>query len=107
MTIRFHVKPRCVPPAIAARRLGLTAKAFDEKLPALRALGFPAADPVTGNFDLEAIDRYLERRNPSLFAADGLGEAVTSPDVIRERIQRARAAGENGQGHPKALQGQA
>jgi hypothetical protein len=89
MTMRFHVKPRCVPPAIAARRLGLTPKAFNDKLPALRAAGFPNPEPVTGNYDLEAIDRYLERGNAELFASDDLSEAITSEAVILERFRKA------------------
>jgi hypothetical protein len=91
--MRFHVQPRCVPPAAAARRLGITLSQFEAELPALRERGFPLPDAVTGNYDLEAIDRYIERRNPDLFGANAADEAVTDHNVIRGRLEAMRAAG--------------
>lgn len=61
--IRFQVEPRDVPPVKAARRLHLTLEEFEERLVRLRARGFPAADPDTGNFDLKAIDDWMDRRS--------------------------------------------
>jgi hypothetical protein len=62
--VRFRVDPGDVPPEKAARRLHLTLTEFLEKLPRLRARGFPAPDPDTGMFDLEAIDAWRRARNP-------------------------------------------
>jgi hypothetical protein len=53
-TIRFQVEPRDVPPEKAARRMGLTLERFTELLPQLLSRGFPASDPDTGNYDLDA-----------------------------------------------------
>jgi hypothetical protein len=88
--MRFHVQPRCVPAQVAARRLGLTLAQFEGALDAMRELGFPLPDPVTGNYDLEAIDRYVERRNPELFGAITASEAVTDHGVIRNRLAALR-----------------
>ena len=65
--LRFHVDPRDVPPAVAARRLGLTETAFRERLPELQKRGFPKADETTGHYDLDAIDEWRRRRHPELF----------------------------------------
>ena len=62
MGMRFHVQPRCVPPAVAARRIGVTETRFVEVADQLRRQGFPAADAITGNYDLVAIDAWLDRR---------------------------------------------
>lgn len=62
-SVRFRVDPRDVPPVKAARILGLTLPAFDAALPRLRGRGFPAADPDTGNFDLKAIENWMDRRS--------------------------------------------
>lgn len=89
--MRFHVQPRCVPAHVAARRLGITLTEFEESLDAMRQLGFPLPDPVTGNYDLEAIDLYINRRNPELFGAVTSGEAVTDHNVIRGRLAALRS----------------
>src|SRR5260221_3729253 len=65
--MRFHVEPLDVPPAVAARRLGLTLEQFQDKLPDLLRRGFPAPDETTGHFCLEAIDRWRVPRFPPLF----------------------------------------
>lgn len=84
--MRFHVQPRDVPAQVAARRMGLTLLAFEHALPALLGHGFPQPDSVTGNFDLQAIDRYCDARNPSLF--DGVDDAgaITDSSVFLRRI---------------------
>lgn len=83
MAIRFHVQPRCVPPAVAARRLGVTEAHFREIAGELRQRGFPVADSVTGNYDLVAIDAWLDQRaglakvkNEARDAADGFEERL-------------------------------
>lgn len=66
-SLRFHVEPRDVPPAIAARRLGLTEAAFTTALSDLLGRGFPPADPTTGHFDLDAIDQWRKQRHAELY----------------------------------------
>lgn len=81
-SIRFAVQPRLAPPKIAARRLALDLDSFRKMLPELLKRGFPAPCPVTGHFDLVAIDAYLDRRA-------GLAEGMTAMDratIMRERI---------------------
>jgi hypothetical protein len=65
--VRFRVDPGDVPPEKAARRLHLTVEKFNEVLPRLLARGFPAPDPDTGCFALEAIDLWRKMRTPALF----------------------------------------
>jgi DNA-binding IclR family transcriptional regulator len=64
--IRFQVEPRDVPPEKAARRMGLTLGRFTELLPQLLSRGFPASDPDTGNYDLDAIDAWRAARHAGL-----------------------------------------
>ncbi|MER8560114.1 hypothetical protein [Mesorhizobium sp. M0578] len=63
MNIRFQVEPRDVPPEKAARRLGLTLERFVDLLPKLLSRGFPASDPDTGNYDLDAVDLWRAARH--------------------------------------------
>lgn len=83
--MRFKVQPRCVPKTIAARRLGLTETRFTESEADLRQNGFPLPDAVTGNYDLVAIDAWLDRkaglanlRPAPIDAADGFAERLAS-----------------------------
>ncbi|MBV9521482.1 MAG: hypothetical protein JO010_01730 [Alphaproteobacteria bacterium] len=57
--------PRLMSEQRAAAYLGLDVAAFREKLDALRVSGFPAPEPITGNFDRASIDRWLDRRGAS------------------------------------------
>lgn len=82
-SIRFPVLPRLIPPQKAARRLHLTGSEFAAKLPALRRIGFPDACPVTGHYDLHAIDAWLDRR-AGIGAAAGV--AMNAQDVFEERL---------------------
>lgn len=60
--IRFAVDPRMVPVVKAARRLHLTAIEFEAKRVALEAIGVPPPCPVTGHYDLKAIDAWMDGR---------------------------------------------
>jgi len=71
--IRYRVDPADVPAEKAARRLHLTLERFNEVLPNLLKRGFPAADPDTGMFDLEAIDRWRRSRH-GLASPDGTAQ---------------------------------
>lgn len=83
--MRFHIEPRDVPAAEAAKRIGKSLAEFKEILPKLQARGFPAADPDTGNFDLHAIDRWCDARHSHLFGGATLGARDASA-VANERI---------------------
>jgi hypothetical protein len=61
--IRFRVESRDVPASEAARLLGVDLTPFDTALPSLLARGFPGPDPTTGNFDLKAIENWMDRRS--------------------------------------------
>ena len=61
--LRFRIDPRNVPADKAARVLGPTIAAFSAALPRLQNRGFPAADPDTGNYDLKAIEAWMDRRS--------------------------------------------
>lgn len=72
--IRFRVDPRLVPSEKAARRLGVSSGVFSAMLPTLLREGFPNPCNVTGNYDLVAIEAWLDRRA-------GLGGRETRHDI--------------------------
>lgn len=92
MTLRFHVEPGDVPPAVAARRMGLSEAQFRDSLPLLLERKFPPPDPTTGNFDLNAIDKWRQLRYPQLFLT-GPEETRDSRAILKERLERFRAHG--------------
>lgn len=85
-SIRFSVEPRLVPPVKAARRLHLTLSEFQTKLRSLINHGFPYPCPVTGHYDMVAIDNWL----------DGLAgltsEVEATPQTVLDRKVRDRIA---------------
>jgi hypothetical protein len=89
--MRFRIQPRDVPPEVAARRLGIAISDFKERLPRLIARGFPAPDPDTGNFDLDAIARWQDARHPHLFGGAVEVGARDARDVVGDRIAALRA----------------
>ena len=94
MTPRFRVTPGDVPAEVAARRMGLTLAVFESLLPRLVERGFPPADPVTGHFDLEAIDRWRHLRHPRLFPElTAAPAAIHSGATFEKRRQAAFGQG--------------
>lgn len=92
-SIRFRIEPADVPPEKAARRLHLTLPEFQDRLPQLLVRGFPPPDPTTGNFDLEAIDRWRRLRHPRLFPELTQPPAVDDVEERRQgMVERFRAA---------------
>jgi hypothetical protein len=91
--IRFRVDPGDVPADKAARRLHLTLAQFYDVLPKLLLRGFPAADPDTGMFDLDAIDAWRKLRNPKLWDLP-ITETRSAPvpESMGQRFARTRAA---------------
>lgn len=90
MTIRFDVKPRDVPPEKAARRLGIGVEEFNAILPNLISRGFPTPDQDTGNFDLHAIDKWMDVRHCHLFNGTPAMTARDARDVVAGRIAAMR-----------------
>jgi len=88
--MRFRVDPRDVPAEQAARRLGKTLADFTAALPNLIARGFPAADPDTGNYDLQAIDKWCDARNVHLFGGGSEMQARDARAVANNRIAALR-----------------
>ena len=86
--VRFRVDPRGISREKAARRLGIDVTHFDLIEDDLYAQGFPRADPLTGMWDLKAIDAWMDARS-------GIGStAATGPlnaqDVFTERLRGIR-----------------
>lgn len=92
-SMRFKVPCRDVPPASAARMLGMTLEAFKEKLPDLlarRPVPFPSPDPTTGNFDMKAIEQWQNLRHPQIFPQDVTPQTVSDSSLTRERLRAVR-----------------
>jgi hypothetical protein len=87
--MRFQVAPRDVPAEYAARRLGMTLAEFQAKLPNLIARGFPQADPDSGNYDLDAINRWCDARHVHLFGGSDM-QARDASTVAKGRIALLR-----------------
>lgn len=79
------------PPREAAKMLGLSADAFASILPRLLSRGFPAADPDTLLFDLDAIAEWRRRRHPHLFPESLASRpaAIDARGVVRARLEQA------------------
>ncbi len=84
--MRFRVEPKDVSEEAAGRRLGLSLAQFREKLPALLQRGFPAADPTTDNYCLEAVDEWRMRRFPQLFPRSVYEGPKSDRETARARI---------------------
>ncbi len=93
MTQRFKVPTGDVPAAAIARHLGLSLDGFKEALPALlaRTPPFPAPDPDTGNFDLDAVVAWRRARYPHLFSSSPApAGARHARDVVSHRLRGSR-----------------
>jgi hypothetical protein len=88
--MRFHIDPRDIPPELAARRLGKSFADFKAALPNLLARGFPAADPDTGNYDMQAIDRWCDARHAHLFGDNRAMQARDAGTIAKDRIAQLR-----------------
>lgn len=88
---RRAVIPRDVTADQAARRVGLDRAGFDHHLPRLLQRGFPLPDETTGLYDLDAIDRWCDRRHPHLFPA--LTAPHASPEAVVDMTDRLARIG--------------
>jgi hypothetical protein len=96
--IRSPVPPADIPPEKVARRLGLTLAKFNEVLPNLRKREFPLPDPDTGNYGLDAVDLWRNRRDrilPELTAPPLAGDDGASL-VERLHATKQRQAANRG-----------
>lgn len=81
-----------VPKALVAQRLGLAVADFDLRRPELEGRGFPTPDPTTGNYCIEAVDRWRLRRHAKLFPELALPPAaVDAGAVFSDRMGRLGA----------------
>jgi hypothetical protein len=82
-----------VPPAAAAQRLGMSLADFEARRPELERRGFPEADPTTGRYCIEAVDRWRLRRFPRLFPELTMSPAaVDARTVIDDRLRAMEGA---------------
>ncbi|GEP09886.1 hypothetical protein [Methylobacterium gnaphalii] len=97
--IRFRVEPGDVPAEKVARRLHISLAAFEACKVRLFMRGFPRPDPDTGNYDLEAVDRWRHRRHPSLFpeltpaesSVSSAAPAKSLGEMARDAFERGKA----------------
>ena len=84
-----------VPSSMVAERLGLSLPDFETFLSDLVARGFPAADPTTGRFCIEAVDRWRMGRHPKLFPE--LARVTVGPvDAAMVFAERVAKVGHHG-----------
>jgi hypothetical protein len=80
-----------VAPSIVATRLGLSLTEFESRRRELEERGFPQPDETTGQYCIEAVDRWRLRRHarlfPELTVAAG---AVDAGAVVEERLAAMR-----------------
>jgi hypothetical protein len=84
--VRFRVDARGIPPVKAARRLGLTMSGFDAVKEKYFEIGFPRPDPISGNYDLKAIDLWMDSRAGLTMTT----QARDASTVFAERLERFR-----------------
>jgi hypothetical protein len=82
-----------VSPAAAAQRLGLSADEFERFRPQLEGRGFPSADPTTGRYCMEAVDKWRLRRFPHLFPELTAAPAAVDAHAVFDERMRRRGAG--------------
>jgi hypothetical protein len=75
--------------SLIAQRLGLSATDFDVRRPDLERRGFPEADPTTGLYAIEAVDRWRLWRYPRLFPELTASPGATHAEaVFNERLRK-------------------
>ncbi|WP_038367941.1 hypothetical protein [Bosea sp. UNC402CLCol] len=88
--VRYTVDPRDVPPVKAARRLHLTLSEFERILPRLLQRGFPRPDPDTGNYDLKAVDQWMDNRSTLTPANQPRDAREVTAERLAELAKRRR-----------------
>jgi hypothetical protein len=76
---------------VVAQRLGLSPPDLERLRPDLEARGFPKADPTTGRYCIEAVDRWRLKRHAALFPElTTTSAAVHAGAVFEERLRLLR-----------------
>ncbi|MER8437165.1 hypothetical protein NKH36_24245 [Mesorhizobium sp. M1312] len=84
-----RIVPSCLTRAVAGGMLFTRTRAFSARLkmfsrsPALQMQGFPKACPITGNYDVVAIDAWQDRRSGLAGAGSG---AQSSAEIAKARL---------------------
>jgi hypothetical protein len=72
---------------VAAKMLDLPVDEFRKALPRLLSRGFPAADPTTGKYDLDAVNEWRKIRHPRLFdPVQSTGSRYDANEIAKARI---------------------
>jgi hypothetical protein len=71
-----------------AQRLGLPLADFERVRPDLERRGFPGPDPSTGQYCIEAVDRWRLRRFPRLFPELTVSSGAVDADAVFEERMR-------------------
>ena len=89
------MRPRRIPErgdvsaGLVAELLGLSLADFDARRAVLHERGFPQADPTTGLYCIEAVDRWRLRQHPQLFPElTAAPAAAHAGAVFDERLRR-------------------
>ncbi|MEM8636136.1 MAG: hypothetical protein AAGF33_14275 [Pseudomonadota bacterium] len=69
-----------------AQRMGVSVDEFGEMLPDLLKRGFPDPDPTTGNWGIEAVDKWRQLRDADLLPA------IHSEDLTPQAMPRDATA---------------
>jgi hypothetical protein len=78
-----------VPPSTVAQLLGIALADFERLLPQLNERDFPKPDPTTGNYCIEAVDKWRLSRHPTLFPMlTAVPTAIHAGAVFEERLRR-------------------
>ncbi len=70
-----------------ASYLGVTESKFVQNLPALQARGFPTPHPILGTFDIDAVNRWLDKES---------GLVATLADLGSRHREKVREWGKSG-----------
>lgn len=94
-------RPRHVPetgdvaPSAIAQRLGMSLPDFNTQLPQLLERKFPPADPTTGNYCIEAVDRWRLLRHERLFPELTGAETAAHAGTVFENRRRELFGGKH------------
>lgn len=79
--MRARIDPRLLPPRLMARHLGLSLAEFEKLLPALKQAGFPQPIAPIGNYDLLAVQAWIDNQSGS--------QSKVSSEIMQEQMREA------------------
>jgi hypothetical protein len=78
-----------------AERLGLRLSEFETRRAELERRGFPQPDETTGQYCIEAVDRWRLQRHSRLFPElTAVASAVDARTVVEDRLAAMRRGGQ-------------